>query len=99
MESYQSRLIYLTNNYVDFFAFMQKKYPVYKNSNIFLRDVQYAIYLFFMNKGIQIKYPEAEKAAYQLMENLLSDSKLKKISSTTWKLNFFVTTDVIKVNN
>lgn len=99
MENYEKRLNYLANNYQEFFSFMQKKYPVYKDSNIFLRDVQYAIYLFFLNKGFQLKYSESENLAYSFLGKLLSDSKLKKISPTTWKLNFFVTADVIEINN
>lgn len=99
METLEKQSTYLKDNYQEFFEFMQKKYPVYKDSNIFLRDVQYAIYLFFLNKGLKLKYPECENLAVSLVESLSNDNKLKKISSTTWKMNFSVTPDVIEINN
>ena len=41
----------LISNKKLFFSFMKEKYPVYKESNIFFRDLQYAIINYYMKKG------------------------------------------------
>lgn len=97
MRNYDSLLNELLNNYQDFFLFMKNKYPLFKDSNIFLRDLQYAIYEYFFNKSVQLKYEETEKLANNFAEKLLADEKIKKISQNTWKLNFSVTPDVIEI--
>jgi hypothetical protein len=97
MESFNYYLDTLLSNQMDFFLFMKKKYPVYKESNIFLRDLQYAIYHYFLNKSIQLKYSATEKLASEFASKLLSEEKLKKISNSTWKLNFSVVPAVIEI--
>ena len=97
MESFNQYLDTLLSNQMDFFLFMQKKYPVYKDSNIFLRDLQYAIYQYFVNKSVQLTYAKTEKLAIELSEKLLTENKLIKISNFIWKLNFSVNPDVIVI--
>jgi len=97
MESFNQYLDTLLSNQMDFFLFMQKKYPVYKDSNIFLRDLQYAIYQYFFNKSVQLTYAKTEKLASEFASKLLSEEKLKKISNSTWKLNFSVVPAVIEI--
>lgn len=97
MESYESLLNHLMSNYLDFFLFMKKKYPLFKDSNVFLRDLQYAIYEYFFNKSIQLKYNQTEKLAKDFANKLLLEEKIKNISHNTWKMNFSVNPDVIEI--
>lgn len=97
MESTNQYLDTLLTNSLDFFLFMQKKHPIFNNSNIFLRDLQYSIYSYFLNKSIQLSYETSEKLAKDFSEKLLSEEKLKKISDSTWKLNFSVVPAVIDI--
>ena len=46
-----------------FFNYMKEKYEVHFKSNIFLRDLLYAIRGFYEKKGIKLSYPESEKLA------------------------------------
>jgi len=78
----------LISNKKLFFSFMKEKYPVYKESNIFFRDLQYAIINYYMKKGKIIKYQNAEKLALKFIEKLVNEGELKNISNNAWKVNF-----------
>lgn len=78
----------LQNNKTMFFSFMREKYPVYQNSNLFLRDLQYAIMSYFGKKDIKVKYGPAEKIALQFAEILVKQNELIHLDKFTWKVNF-----------
>ena len=78
----------LISNKKLFFSFMKEKYPVFKESNIFFRDVQYAIRNYYLKKGKPIDYQKAEKIASEFIEGLVKEGELKKISNNAWKVNF-----------
>ena|SRR3989339_601685 len=71
-----------------FLKYMKEKYKIFNNSNIFLRDIQYAIKSFFEKKDIKITYAEAEMIMYKLTSNMEASGELLKLSSNTWKVNF-----------
>ena len=71
-----------------FFRFMKEKYPVYKNSNIFLRDIQYAIKSYFEKKEIFLRSDKAELAAREFTAYLQNNNLLAQINSFTWKVLF-----------
>lgn len=84
------------NNVVDslisqkdvFFRFMKEKYPLYYNSNIFLRDVQYAVKSYFEKKEIALKTYAAEVASREFISYLVSENLLKEIKPNTWRVMF-----------
>lgn len=78
----------LEENISLFFNFMKEKYPVYYNSNIFFRDMQYAIKYFYKNKGIEITYPQSEKICNELVDLLTKNGLLTKIDHKSFKVNF-----------
>ena len=88
------RLEELKNNKTIFFNFMREKYPVYAKSNIFLRDLQYAIISYFLKKDIKVKYALAEKLALQFAESLEKQNELTRLDNNTWKVNFSLETGV-----
>ncbi len=73
-----------------FFKFMRIKYPLFYNSNIFLRDVQYAIRSYFEKKDIELKYPEAEKLAFEFTAALETEKELINLGNNAWKINFSI---------
>jgi|GEM_PF-684801 len=85
----------LINNQKIFFKFMKEKYPLFTNSNIFLRDIQYAIRSYFEKKNIKLGYTESEKLTLKFIDTLVKENKLKKISSNAWKVNFLLDNNVI----
>lgn len=85
---YQNRLI--------FFTFMKEKYPVFYKSNIFFRDLQYAIKRYYEKKNVILTYAEAEKAATEFINLLVSESLLIKIDNKSFKMNFSLETEVVE---
>ena len=78
----------LSSSRTIFFNFMKEKYPVYTNSNIFFRDIQYAICSYYKRINMIVKYPQAEKIASDFIKQLELEGQLKNISSNGWKVNF-----------
>ncbi|MBA4406298.1 hypothetical protein C0389_03390 [bacterium] len=85
----------LSLNKTIFFNFMKEKYNVYHNSNIFFRDIQYAVKSFLEKKNKKIKYSEAEKIAQEFIKQMENDGQLKKMSNNAWKVNFSFEKSVI----
>lgn len=84
----------LKNSKIIFLNFMKSKYPIEEKSNLFLRDLQYAIKAYFESKDIKLSYTELEKLAYEFADYLVSENILKKISHNTWFLNFLPSDNV-----
>ena len=83
-----NKLDHLKENKKTFFIFMNEKYPVIYKSNIFLRDIQYAIHTYFTMKEEKINYQTAEKLAIEFTSSLEEQNDLIKLSSNTWLVNF-----------
>jgi len=78
----------LVENKLIFFNFMKEKYPVFFNSNIFFRDIQYAIKYYFKSKNIDLKYHEAEQICLEFINILINEGVLVKIDNKSFKVNF-----------
>ena len=77
----------LLNNKEIFFRYIAERFPVFTGANIFLRDIQYGIKFFFEKKNIKLKYPEAEKLAFEFVSKLVDSNDLTKFDKQTWKVN------------
>jgi hypothetical protein len=88
----------LTINRTIFFSFMKEKYNVFNNSNIFFRDIQYAIKSYFEKKNKRINYSDAEKIAKEFISQMENDKQLIKMSNNAWKVNFSFEKSVIQTN-
>ncbi len=86
----------LLTNQIMFFNFMKEKYRVFNNSNIFFRDIQYAIKSFLEKKEKKIKYAEAEKLAQEFTQKMETEGHLIKMSNNAWKVNFSFEKTVIE---
>ncbi|MGD8781941.1 MAG: hypothetical protein PVH88_23630 [Ignavibacteria bacterium] len=83
-----NKLEHLKENKKIFFTFMNEKYPVIYKSNIFLRDMQYAIHTYFTMKEGKINYREAEQLTNEFASFLEEENELIKLNSNTWAVNF-----------
>jgi len=79
----------LKRNKEIFFNFMKERYPIHYNSNIFERDLQYAIKRYFDKKDIRITNPQAEDLLKQFTEYLEETGELLKLNKNSWRVNFF----------
>jgi len=78
----------LKKNQDAFLIFLSEKYHMYSNSNIFLRDVQYAIKSYFRKDNIELNYSVYEKTAIEFLAYLTAIGKLEQIDKNVWKVNF-----------
>ena len=83
-------LEHLISNKEVFFNFMKKKYPLFQQSNLFLRDMQYAIMSYFELKEKPLTYEKAEILAKDFIKKLEDNGELLKLNHKTWKVNFEV---------
>ena len=79
-----------------FLKYMKEKYKMFYNSNIFLRDIQYAIKSFFEKKDIKITYAEAESLMKELTKDMEASGEIIKLSNNTWKVNFSLDEPVVE---
>lgn len=86
----------LKNNQEMFFNFMKEKYHIYYNSNIFSRDLQYAIKQYFERKDNKITYPEAEDLMNRFSSYLEEKGDIQKLNVNSWRVNFFKPKEVIE---
>lgn len=85
----------LKSNKNIFLKFMSEKYKIFTNSNIFLRDIQFAIKFYFEKKNIYLKYPQAEKLAKEFTSYLVDHNELSLVNENTWKVLFsFESTEI-----
>lgn len=83
-----NKLELLKRDYKIFLSYFKANYPVFHNSNIFFRDLQYAIRRFLENKGLETNYNESAKFAVTFADFLESEGVFVKTSNIGWKLNY-----------
>jgi hypothetical protein len=88
MKKFNEQLNHLVSNKEVVFEFLREKYPLFYNSNIFLRDLQYGIRTYFERKDIMIKYPEAEELAFKFAAKMESEDILTRLDTSTWLVKF-----------
>ncbi len=78
---------------VIFLNYLKARFPLFHNSNLFFRDLQYGIKQFFEMKNLDITYPESEKLAKEFGAFLESKDIFIRVNDQGWKLNYadFVT--------
>ncbi len=77
----------LIDNKTQFFKYMSNTFPVYYKSDIFLRDVQFAIKNYFDSKKIKLSYTELENLSKELMANLVKNNEAKPlVENKSWML-------------
>lgn len=88
MKNYEQYTQTLINEKEIFFNFMKEKYPIFFNSNIFYRDIQYAIKSFFEKRNSKINFSSLEIISKELVKHLESSGELVPLNNITWKVNF-----------
>ncbi len=76
----------LKSNETIFLVFLSEKYPFHYHSNLFLRDLQYAIHAYFKLKDNDLRFTETEKLAYNFAEHLVIENKLSPVNNFTWQV-------------
>ncbi len=81
-------------NHQVFLNYLKAKFPVFHNSNIFFRDLQYGLKGFFEMMNQSLSYPEAEELAKEIGNYFEQKGIFIRVNNLGWKLNYpeFVTT-------
>ena len=69
-------------------AFLKSRFPLYHQSNVFFRDLQYGIRLFLERKGIRAGYAESEQIAHEFVSTLEREGVLTAVDRQSWALNY-----------
>ena len=83
----------LKDEYIIFLQYLKARFPTFHNSNLFFRDLHYAIKHFLETKDMKVNYADSEQLAREFSEFLESKGILLKVNDLGWKLNYadFVT--------
>ena len=93
----------MTNKYAEFlklnedlfFNFLKEKYPIFNNSNIFLRDIQYGIKSFFEKRDIKLNYKQVDFIADSIIQLYEEKNILQRLTKNTWKVNLLKENTVV----
>jgi hypothetical protein len=89
MEQSTSKYIsLLKDDYIIFLNYLKARIPTFHNSNLFFRDLHYAIKTFLEIKDMKVSYAESELLATEFSEFLESKGILVKVNELGWKLNY-----------
>lgn len=84
-----TELEYIVNNTADFLKFLKSKFPLYHDSNVFLRDVHYGVMSYLEDRpGKKLKYLDAEKLTLKVVEEFENQGIFRKVDGKTWLLQY-----------
>ncbi|MCE1188053.1 MAG: hypothetical protein LWX56_02840 [Ignavibacteria bacterium] len=67
--------------------FFKSKLPLYHNSNIFFRDLQFTISAFLELKGQKIGYTDCESLTKDFLEHLVKNNEARQVQTNAWVVN------------
>lgn len=79
---------FVVQHKAQFLGYFRSKFPIFHNSNVFYRDLRYALKYFLISGGFRLSDAELEDVLAALIKVLVSDGTLKSISSGVWCLNY-----------
>lgn len=79
---------FVVQHKAQFLGYFRSKFPIFHNSNVFYRDLRYALKYFLISGSFRLSDAELEDVLVALIKVLVSDGTLKSISSGVWCLNY-----------
>lgn len=70
----------------EFLSYLRTRVPVFHLSNVFFRDIHYAVIALASEHGMRVGYTEAEDIARQLIARLEKEKVLVPIDRQTWSV-------------
>jgi hypothetical protein len=68
----------------EFLQFLRGRVPVFHLSNVFFRDIHFAVMAFAAVRGLTLDYTRAEEVTRQLIDKLVKEKVLIFIDRQTW---------------
>jgi hypothetical protein len=78
----------LLQNKEDVLQYLKGRFPMFHQSNVFFRDIQYGIQLLLKEQGSDVNYASAERHARDFTSALEKDGVLVPVDPQTWVLNY-----------
>lgn len=72
----------------EFLDFMKSKFPMFDSSNVFLRDVQYAVMGYLGLQGIKLNLSRSEEVALEVIKELETQGIFIRIDAQSWRLQY-----------
>ncbi len=79
---------YIIGNQVEFMNFMRTRAQLFHLSNVFFRDLHFAVMEFLKKKKISVAQTEAETVAREIATHFEKKNIFKKLNMQTWMLNY-----------
>jgi hypothetical protein len=82
-------LEYILNNADDFLKYLKSKFPLYHDSNVFLRDVHYGV-MNYVEERLKrsLNYLDAERLTFEVTKEFEKKGVFKKVDDRTWLLKY-----------
>lgn len=71
----------------EFLAYLRSRYPMYHQSNVFFRDVQYGLVDLLRTKGVLLRSDQAQKIARGILGRLEKSRLFLPVDRQTWVVN------------
>ncbi len=78
----------LIHNQTEVLQYLRGCFPMYHNSNLFFRDIQYGVQKLLKEHGEPVSLAEAEQRAAEFCKALQQQRILIPIDDHTWTLNY-----------
>lgn len=75
-------------NKMSFLDYFHSKFPTFHLSNIFYRDLRYALKYYLNSNGFRPSDAELETVLTALTKEMVADGLLKPVSAGVWTLNY-----------
>lgn len=79
---------YIIGNQVEFLNFMRTRAQLIHLSNLFFRDLHFAVMEFLRKKNVSVGQTEAELVAREVAVHFEKRNIFKKLNMQTWMLNY-----------
>jgi len=76
----------IVENQKDFLKYLKTRIPLYHLSNVFFRDLHYAVMNYLMAYRRKLKYYDGEEVTRDVVAEFEKAGILKKVDSQTWLL-------------
>ncbi len=79
---------YIIGNQVEFLNFMKTRAQLIHLSNVFFRDLHFAVMEFLRKKNVAVGQSEAEVVAREVAVHFEKKNIFRKMNMQTWTLNY-----------
>lgn len=71
-----------------FLHFFKHRFPVFHNSNVFYRDIEYSVKYYLESRNVKLKSGELTKVAGDLIKYFEGAGTFVFMSAKTWLINY-----------